>query len=160
MRSIALVVLLFSAYALRAVPFELTLPGDPAVHLVLDREYGVVEIGNKDGTPMKDLRAFILQPKDDQSSALLTLGSGGYRKTEDDIAKMHEGAKVTKVDGVIAGVKAQWWRYRDSRHLYSTCSVTLRDKKRKRIPVYFDLVANSPERLSALESACSQIEFR
>lgn len=143
-----------------ASPSELTLAGDPAIHLVLDREYEVIEIGNKDGTPMKDLRSYILQPKDDQSAAVVAIGSGGYHKTEEDIAKMCEGAKVTKADGEIAGVKTQWWRYRDSRHLYSTCAVTLRDKKGRKIPIYFDLVANTPERLAALEDACSKIEFR
>jgi hypothetical protein len=73
---------------------------------------------------------------------------------------MNEGAKVTKAGGKIAGVKVQWWHYRDSRPLYSTCAGTLSDKNGKKIPAYFDLVANSPERLAALEDACSRIEFR
>jgi hypothetical protein len=156
---VAFLFLLLASTAL-AAHSELTLPGDPAVHLIMDREYGVIEIVKKDGTPLKDRRAYILQPKDDQSSAVLALGSGGHYKTEEMIAKMFGGAKVTKIDGLVAGVKAQWWHYRDSRHLYSTCAVTLRDKKGKKIPAYFDLVANSPERLAALESAFSRIEFR
>ena len=159
MRSLIVFLSLMLATALLATPSELKLSGDPVVRLVLDREYEVIEIGNKDGTPIKDRRVYILNPKDGQSSAVLALGSGGYHKTEDDIAKMCEGAKVTKIDGKIAGVKTQWWRYRDSRHLYSTCAVTLPRKSGKKIPVYFDLVANSSERLAALEDACSKIEF-
>ena len=160
MRPVLVMLSLLVASTSFAAPSELTLPGEPAVHLKMDREYGVIEIGNKDGTPIKDLRAYILQPKDDQSSAVLALGSGGHNKTEEMIATMFEGAKVTKIDGLVAGVKAQWWHYRDSHHLYSTCAVTLGDKKGRKIPAYFDLVANTPERLSALEDACSKIEFR
>ncbi|OIQ85600.1 hypothetical protein GALL_325370 [mine drainage metagenome] len=159
MRSALVVLFLFLVSGLIAAPSELTLPGDPVIHLVLDRDYKVIAIGNRDGSSAKDLRVYILEPMDDQSSAVLALGSGGYHKTEADIAKMCEGAKVTKVDGEIAGVKTLWWHYRDSRHLYSTCSVTLRDKKGKKIPAYFDLVANTPERLAALEDAFSKIEF-
>lgn len=142
-----------------AAPVRLTLRGDPTVRLTLDQEYGVIEIGRKDGTPIKDLRSYILDAKDDQSSAVLALGSGGRHKTKEMIAKIYEGAKVTMVDGEIAGVKVQWWHYRDSHHLYSTCSVMLRDKRGRQIPAYFDLVANSADRRAALEDAISKIEF-
>jgi hypothetical protein len=160
MRVAILILFLFLASSSRAAPSELTLPGDPAVHLVLDREYRVIEIGNKDGTPIKDLRAYILNPKDGQSSVFFTLGSGGHNKTEEDIATMFEGAKVTKIDGKVAEAKVQWWHYRDSHHLYCTCAVMLMGKHGKKIPAYFDLVANSTERLAALEDAFSKIEFR
>jgi hypothetical protein len=143
-----------------ADPSELRLPGDPPVHLIMDREYRVTEIGNKDHPSMKDLRVYLLRSKDDQSSAVLAFGSGGQSKTEETIAAVFGGAKVTKIDGIVAGEKTQWWHYRESDDLLSSCVVTLRDKKGKSIPTYFDLVAKTPERLAALEDSCSKIEFR
>jgi hypothetical protein len=71
MRTALIALTLILAVPLLGAPFELTLSGNPVVRLVLDREYEVIEIGNKDGTPMKDLRAYILNPKDGQSSAVL-----------------------------------------------------------------------------------------
>jgi hypothetical protein len=88
---------------------------------------------------------------------VVAVGKDARRKTEKDIADMYEGAKVTKVDTNIAGVKTQWWHYHDTHHLYATCDVTLRDKKGHSVSVYFDLTANSPDRLAALEDSMSRI---
>jgi hypothetical protein len=98
-------------------------------------------------------------PKDEQSGAVLGIGADVHRKTEQIIARMYEGAKVTKIPGVVAGKRVEWWRYRDSRHLYSTCYVALLDKAGLEHQVAFELVANRPERLSSLEEAFSGIEL-
>jgi hypothetical protein len=109
--------------------------------------------------PTKALRIYILVPEDEQSSATLGIGPGGRQKTEEAIARHYQGARVTKVAGTVRGRRVEWWRYQDDHHLYSTCYASLLDRAGAQHRVYFDLVANSPERLGALEEALSGIEL-
>jgi hypothetical protein len=97
--------------------------------------------------------------KDDQSSAMFAIGARGHNKTEEDIARMHEGAKVVKSEGKINGTKVEWWRWEDSHHLYSCCAFTLSYKEGTAQEFFVDLVANEPERLAALEKSFSTLEF-
>ena len=138
------------------------LKGSPAIRLRLDREYAVIEMRPESSgdAPAKDLRSWMFVPKDEQSSAVFGIGAGGHRKTEQVIARMYEGARVTKIPGTVAGAVVEWWHYKDSNHLYSTCYATLLDKAGLEHPVYFELVANRPERLTALEEAFSGIELQ
>jgi hypothetical protein len=135
--------------------------GPSTIRLELDREYEVreVEFERPRGAPPKDLRIFILVPHDEQSSATFAIGAGGHRKTEETISRAYEGARVTKVPGAISGKPVEWWHYRDSHHLYSTCYTSLLDKAGVEHPVYLDLVANRLERLTSLEEAFSRIEL-
>ena len=133
--------------------------GPSAIRLEVDRDYEVreMEFERPAGTPPKDLRIIVFNPKDEQSSAMFAIGVDGHLKTEASIAKHYEGAKVTKLPGTIGGKPVEWWHYRDSRHLYSTCYTSFRDNTGIDRPVYFDLVANTPGRLSSLERAFSRI---
>jgi hypothetical protein len=132
---------------------------DPAVHLVFDRKYDVLKIGHKDGTPLQGQLLYMMVPEDQQSSLTLAIGDGFHLKTEGFIADMYEGAKVTKVDGIIGGFKTQWWHYRDSHHLYSTCVLTVPYRKGKTLPIIIDLIANSSERLASMEVSFSKIQI-
>ena len=99
----------------------------------------------------------MMVPEDQQSAVTLGVGDGLHPKTEETIAKMFEGAKVTKIDCVIGGIKGQWWHYRDSKHLYSTCVVYAPRPGKSPLPVIIDLVANTPERMASLESSFSEL---
>jgi hypothetical protein len=142
-----------------AAAFDVVLMDDPAVHLVFDRKYEVLKIAHKDGTPLQGQLLYMMLPEDQQSSVTFGIGNGFYKKTEKTIAEMYEGAKVTKVDALIGGIKAQWWHYRDSHHLYSTCDLTVSYRKGKSLSIIIDLVANSPERLASLEDSFSKIQI-
>jgi|1186.fasta_scaffold416226_2 hypothetical protein len=107
----------------------------------------------------KDLRIYMLVPRDEQSSAVLGIGQGGHKRTEEAIERHYRGAKVTKVAGTVRGTSVEWWHYQDDHHLYSTCYASLPDRAGVEHPVYFDLVANTAERLGALEEAFSAIEI-
>jgi hypothetical protein len=109
--------------------------------------------------PMKDLRIYTLIPQDEQSSAVLAIGRGGHKKTEEAIARNYQGAKVTKVAGTVRGRRVEWWHHQDDQHLNSTCYASLPDRAGVEHLVYVDLVANRPERLAALEAAFSGIEL-
>lgn len=80
-------------------------------------------------------------------------------KTEAAIASMYQGARVTKVAGTVAGKTVEWWHYQDDNHLYSTCYVALPDKQGREHSFYFDLVANSPDRLASLEGTMASVEM-
>jgi hypothetical protein len=140
-------------------PNEVTLKGNPTIHFALDRPYQTMEINAKEGAPKKDLRAYMFLPKDDQSAASLAMGSDVYFKTESVIAKMFEGAKVTKVKSVFNDAEIELWRYRDSQHLYSTFWVSATDPTGVSKRVQIDLIANTQQRLEALEKAFSVIDF-
>jgi hypothetical protein len=140
-------------------PNEVTLKGNPTIHFALDRSYQTMEIKAKEGAPKKDIRAYIFVPDDQQSAANLTMGTDVYFKTESSIAKMFEGAKVTKVKGVFNDAEIELWRYHDSHHLYSTFWVTASDSVGLSKRVEIDLIANTQQRLEALEKAFSVIDF-
>jgi hypothetical protein len=133
--------------------------GPSTIRLEVDRDYEVreMEFERPAGTPPKDLRIIVFNPKDEQSSALFGIGADGHRKTEAAIAKHYGGARVVKVAGAIGGKQVEWWHYQDNRHLYSTCYTSFTDNLGVERPVYFDLVANTPERLASLEHAFSRI---
>jgi len=140
-------------------PNEVTLKGNPTIHFALDRPYSALEINPKNGAAKKDIRAYMFVPKDDQSAANLALGSDVHFQTEAGIAAMHEGAKVTKVKGTFNDTEIELWRYHDSQHLYSTFWVTATDSAGVSRRVEIDLIANTQERLEALEKAFSVIDF-
>jgi hypothetical protein len=140
-------------------PNEVTLKGNPTIHFALDRPYGTIEIKAKKGAPKKDIRGYMFVPDDQQSAANLAMGSDVYFKTESIIAKMFEGAKVTKVKGVFNDAEIELWRYHDAHHLYSTFWVTATDSAGLSKRVEIDLIANTQQRLEALEKAFSVIDF-
>jgi hypothetical protein len=136
------------------------LEGSPTIRLTLDREYRVIEMRAESPAEASrsELRTWMLVPKDEQSSVTFGIGVGGNRKTEEVIARMYDGAVVTKVPGAVAGKQVEWWHYQDSQHLYSTCYADLPDKAGVEHPVYIELVANRPQRIASLEEAFSRIE--
>jgi hypothetical protein len=139
----------------------IVLRGSPTIRLKPDRRYEIRQMPTtpEPDVPTKNLRIYMLVPQDEQSSAVLAIGPGGHRKTEEAIARNYQGAKVTKVAGTVRGTAVEWWHYKDDHHLYSTCYATLPDSAGVERPVYFDLVANTLDRLGALEAAFSGIEL-
>ena len=140
-------------------PNEVTLKGNPTIHFALDRPYQVFEINPKDGAPKEDIRAYMFAPDDGQSAANLAMGSDVHFITEAGIAAMHEGAKVSKVKGMFNDAEIELWRYRDSQHLYSTFWVSATDSAGVSKRIEIDLIANTQQRLEALEKAFSVIDF-
>jgi hypothetical protein len=140
-------------------PNEVTLKGNPSIHFALDRPYRALEINPKNGATGKDIRAYMFVPDDGQSAANLAMGSDAHFFTEADIAAMHEGAKVTKVKGIVNDAGIELWRYHDSQHLYSTFWVTATDPTGISRLLEIDLIANTQQRLEALQKAFSLIDF-
>jgi tetratricopeptide (TPR) repeat protein len=140
-------------------PNEVTLKGTPTIHFALDRPYNALEINPKDGAAKKDIRAYMFVPNDGQSAANLAMGSDAHFQTEAGIAAMHEGAQVTKVKGMFNDTEIELWRYHDSQHLYSTFWFTATDSAGVSRRIEIDLVANTQQRLEALEKAFSVIDF-
>ena len=140
-------------------PNEVTLKGKPTIHFALDRPYKALEISPKDGAAKKDIRAYMFLPDDGQSAANLAMGSDAHFQTEAGIAAMHEKAKVTKVKGMFNDTEIELWRYRDSQHLYSTFWATVVDSAGISRRIEFDLIANTQQRLEALEKAFSIMDF-
>ena len=138
---------------------DIYLLDQPAVHIPSDLEYEVLSVGKKGEASIPFHLAYMLVPKDQQSSAVLTIGDGFFPKTEDTIAKMFEGAKVTKVPGLVGGNKVEWWHYRDQHHFYSSCLFKVSASKGRVVPVDFELVANTQQRLEELENSFSKIEM-
>lgn len=131
------------------------LGGSPTIRLTLDREYRLVE--TRPESP-DEPRIWTFVPKDEQSSVVFGIGTGGHRKTEGDIARMYEGAVVKRSPGAVAGRRVEWWHYEDSHHLYSTCYADVPDRAGVEHPVYIDLVANRPRRIASLEEAFARME--
>jgi len=130
---------------------------NPVVKVTFDWKYEVMKIDKKGGASPGDPLLYMMIPEDQQSAVTLGIGDGLLAKTEETIAKMFEGAKVTKVDCVIGGIKGQWWRYKNSRHLYSTCVIRAPRPGKAPLPVIIDILANSPERMASLESSFSEL---
>jgi len=149
--------LLFFAITVRASAFDVVLMDDPAIHLVFDRKYEVLQINKKGEKTQPGHLMYMMSPADDQSAVTLAIGEGFHPKTEKMIADMFEGAKVKKADGVIGQYKVQWWHYRDSHHLYSTCVFKVKWHDKPEWPVIIDLIANSQGRLDSLEDSFSKI---
>jgi hypothetical protein len=140
-----------------AAAFDVVLMDNPAVKVTFDRKYDVMKISDKDGSSPTDPLLYMMLPEDHQSAVTLGIGDGLNLKTEESIAQMYEGAKVTKVDCSVGGVKGQWWHYRDSIHLYSTCVIKAMRLKKPALTVVIDLVANTPARLASLEQSFSKL---
>jgi hypothetical protein len=152
------------APSIATAPFAATLKpvvleGSPTVRFRPDRAYAVRRMETR-GEPGRsaDLRIYMLVPRDEQSAVTVGIGEGVHRKTEAAIARMYQGAKVTKVVGTVAGKTVEWWHYQDDHHLYSTCYVGLPDKQGRGHSFYFDLVASSPDRLASLEDTITSVE--
>lgn len=129
------------------------LPGEPPIKLNLDRGYSVIQATRKDS----GFRTYMIGADDDNSSGVILIGTGGFKKTEASIRK--EYGQPTNNAGTVNGQPISWWDYSDKNHLYSTGSVTLTDSHGKKHPFYFDLVANSAERMQALKKALGKISF-
>jgi len=149
---------LFTAPCFAGVPVDL--PGPPKIHLVLDRVYEAFLIGPQKGKPDPGLRVYMFNPQDGQSSATFAWGEGGHPNTEQSIAEMYEGAKVSKKPGTIAGTSVTWWSWKDSHHLYRNCDTHLKSAEGTTYKVSIFLVANSIQRIDALEASFSELSLR
>ena len=150
-----LFILLTFVSCANAADFDVVLMDNPAVKVTFDRKYEAFKITKKKGASATDPLVYMMMPEDQQSAVTLGIGDGLSPKTEETISQMYEGAKVTKVNCTIGGVKGQWWHYRDSRHLYSSCTIKAPRPNKPPLVVIIDLVANTPERLASLEASFS-----
>ena len=130
---------------------ELTLAGDPPLQLKLDRPYSII-------APQGGPRAYMLTPTDGDSSAVILVGEGGFRKTRSEITK--EYGKVKTSVGQVNGNQFRWLDYSDTKHLYSTGESFVTSASGKKIRVYMDLVANSAQRMQALKDALKTIQVK
>ena len=130
---------------------ELTLAGDPPLKLKLDRPYSII-------SPQGGPRVYMLTPTDGDSSAVILIGEGGFRKTRSKIAKEYGEVKTSA--GQANGNQFKWWDYSDTKHLYSTGESFVISSDGKKIRVYMDLVANSAQRMKALKDALKTIQVK
>ena len=98
-------------------------------------------------------------PPDEQSSAAMFIDGHFHNDTERSIAEMYEGAEVKKSAVKVNGKNVEWWRWKDSRQVYSNYIVTLADADGTARVIVVNVGANSHDRLAALEYAFSTIEF-
>ena len=152
------------AAAQDSAPFHWTDPsGARTTSPEPDHDYAlvVVQVPRRADGPSNgaDTRIYLFSARDGQSTATLALGPLPFPRTEQSIAAQYDGAVVTKVPGVVAGRTVECWHYKDRLHLYSTCQAPLPAGKGRDLPVTVDLIANSPERLAALEAAFSRIQL-
>jgi len=150
--------LLLAAPCHAGVPADL--PGPPKLHLVLDRVYDTFLIGPQKGKPDSGFRVYMFNPADGQSSATFGWGEGGHPNTEQSVAQMYEGAKISNKPGMVSGTSVTWWSWKDSHHLYRSCDTHLKSAEGTTYTVSIFLVANSNERLDALEAAFSGLTLR
>jgi hypothetical protein len=152
---------LFLAFAIcvasHASAYDVVLMDNPAIRLQFDRKYEVFKVDKKDEPASSTRLAYMMLPADQQSAVSLFIGDGFESETEESIAKDHPGAKVTKVDCMIAQYKAQWWHYKDESHFYSDCLLSVPLPSGKTLPITISLVANTPKRLASLEDSFSKI---
>ena len=130
---------------------NLTLAGTPAVELTMDRSYSVISTSG-------GVKAHMLAAGDGDSSAVVLVGEGGFRKTKEEITK--EYGKVESSKGSVNGADVSWMDYKDAKHLYSTVDTTVIDDSGKKVRIYMDLVANSPERMAALKKSFERITLK
>lgn len=134
-------------------PNETTLKGNPTLHFALDRQCEVLEIKPNEKKKGGELRAYILAPADGQSAANITLGSEIPGMSEEGIAQLHSGAKVTKLKSVFNDEPIDVWRYRDENHLYSSFEKRISDTQGEALILRIDVIANTQSRLESLEKA-------
>lgn len=140
--------------------FEVSLPSRPPLGVVLDREYSVAKLEASDLSSKADKTSYMFTPTDEQSAALLTLGRDVASRTEEEIAKTHDGAKATRVGGQINGKAVEWLHYANPKHLYCESFIILPDKAGAETRISIWIVANTPERLRALKEGFSRITFQ
>ncbi len=160
MRTIYLLLIacLFVPIAGLAETFDVVLMDNPAIKLTFDRKYEVYQITDKKKkSEAPDPLVYMMLPADQQSAVTFAMGYKVPRMSEDSIAEMHKGAKITKVDCAIGQIKAQWWHYRDAQHLYSSCMIKVPRPGKPALPVCIDLIANTPERLASLDKNMAHI---
>ena len=152
--------------ALRDLPasgdngFPILLPGYPCIHVALDRDYWVLMATNPER--QMDVVAYMLNPKDEQSALVISIGEDIFDRPDADLEKEPGFTKITRESGIIADEKITWRRWADENHLYSDCSVRLpakNDATNKRHLVKLGVTANTIERRKALEYHLASIQL-
>ena len=130
---------------------NLTLAGNPTVELTMDRSYSVISTSG-------GVKAYMLAAGDGDSSAVVLVGDGGFRKTKEEIAKEYGKVEISKE--IVNGADVSWMDYKETKHLYSTVDTTVIDDSGKKVRIYMDLVANSSERMAALKKSFERITLK
>jgi hypothetical protein len=140
--------------------FQLTLPRSTSIQLNLDRKYKIYAYVDDDGsTAGKDVHGLVFDPDDHQSSVSFTIGKDAHPQDEKSILKMYPGTSVTRGEQVVNGKKVLLLQYEDPPHLCCEFQVTVNGSKGGEHPLCVTLIANTPERLSALKTSFSNIIF-
>ena len=130
--------------------FPIELEGKPGVRLVLDLDYWAMMIEGKGSAPV----VYMLNPKDEQSALVITIGESKREFSDEDLAKEPGFTEIRRRPGSIGDEKVVWRSWSDAKHLYSDCTAQLsavgsQDAKKYAVDLY--VTANTPERRKALE---------
>ena len=140
--------------------FHVTLTGHPSIQLNLDREYKIYLLVFDDGSLAgKDIHGLVFVPEDHQSSVSFTIGKDAHPRNEADLERTYKGTTVTMEKGNVDGMGVQRLRWTAPPHLCSSFTVTVSDTSGTLYPLAVTLIANTPERLAALEKGFSDIQF-
>lgn len=138
--------------------FPFLLKGNPSISVVLDRDYWVIA-STKENT---DLITYMLNPIDEQSSLLISIGKDLHEQSDADIVEQYKPTKIKKQSGVIANNTVSWRQWSDENHLYSDCYFDLpamNDIVNKKYNVIISIIANTTARRKALEDHMASIQL-
>jgi len=141
--------------------FTVYLPGQPSLRMDLDREYSVIPAT---GTQQTDCVVYTLNPKDQQSSLVISVGEHCFYSPDAELAKRPGFTAITRELGVIAVQRVVWRRWSDAYNLYSSdCAVRLVPvdalTNSTTYRVKLRTVANTSGRRKVLEERLSSIQL-
>jgi len=153
-----------SENALRDVPppggkgFPIELAGQPGVRVVLDLDYWVLMVGGKGNATV----LYMLNPKDEQSALVITIGQSKGALSDETLAKEPGFTQFSQHPGRIGNEKVMWRSWSDANHLHSDCTALLTPvgtPDAKKYPVSLNVTANTPERRKALEDHLESLQL-
>ena len=132
---------------------------DPVISVTMDREYGVLTLWIKG---MKDPAGYVLNPQDGQSAVSVMIGEPRFLQSDAALANAPGFTEIRRKEATVAGEKNVWREWSDAHHLYGDTLVNLTPDYgpgAKKIRVYLNITANSPERRQALEDHLASIRM-
>ena len=140
--------------------FRFILSGDSGIDVVLDRDYWVLV--SWPANKSHDEISYMLNPKDEQSALVISIGKGTHKHTGIDW-KLEPGfSGVAQRDCVLAVRRVTWRRWSYSSHLHSDCTAALSldgEVEGNVLTVFIDVTANTESRRKALEDCLSSLRL-
>ncbi len=102
----------------------------------------------------QDSVLYMLNPKDEQSALVVTIGEDKTVRSDAELAKESGFTKLTRHSGIITKHKVVWRSWSNADHLYSDCAVKLSPddaQASKKYDVHLHVTANTTARRKALE---------